>query len=207
MCPGRSLPGWCSRHRARAQRLAHDKREQRGSVSPATRLQRSQEIWVTTNRHWRREPASDSDAGPGADPDAGPGADADAGPGGDHHLRNKTGFPPRTRPYTRAVPSAAARKTQDTRAHPPNDTSGPSRRHAQRVQWPFSTTYGRMLPRGCVPMCLSLGCFAYIIHPLLKYFAPAAGSVLPVRRFLYAIRACFPATDDEIADADAFSVA
>eukprot|EP00964_Phaeocystis_antarctica_P116882 scaffold80745_cov62-Phaeocystis_antarctica.AAC.2 len=32
------------------------------------------------------------------------------------------------------------------RACAPADTSGPSRRHAQRAQWPFSTTYGRMLP-------------------------------------------------------------
>jgi hypothetical protein len=32
------------------QRLGHDKREQRRSVSPATRLQRSQEVWATTIR-------------------------------------------------------------------------------------------------------------------------------------------------------------
>ena len=57
------------------------------------------------------EPASDSDAGPGAD--------ADAGPGGDRQLGNKTGFPPRAWPYPHAVPSAAARKTQGARAHPP----------------------------------------------------------------------------------------
>jgi len=59
---------------------------------------------------------------PGAaasDSDAGPGADADSGRGGDHQLGYKTGFPPRTRPDPRAVPSAAARKTQGARAHPP----------------------------------------------------------------------------------------
>ena len=49
-CPDWSLRGWCSGRRARAQRLGHDKREQRRSVSPATRLQRSQEMWVTTIR-------------------------------------------------------------------------------------------------------------------------------------------------------------
>ena len=135
MCPGRSLPGWCSRHRARAQHLVHDKREQRGSVSPATRLQRKPEICVTTNTRFCPEPASESDAGPGTDSDAGPGTDSDAGPGtdsdagpgadsdsgprGDHQLGNKTGFPPRTWPYTHAVPSAPARKTQGARAHPP----------------------------------------------------------------------------------------
>ena len=61
--------------------------------------------------HWPPKPVSDSDAGPGAD--------ADAGPGVDHQLGNKTGFPPRTPPHPRAVPSAAARKTQGARAHPP----------------------------------------------------------------------------------------
>eukprot|EP00964_Phaeocystis_antarctica_P153922 scaffold122386_cov33-Phaeocystis_antarctica.AAC.1 len=78
-------------------------------------------------RHRSPEPASDSDSGPGADADSGPGADADSGPGadadsgpgGDHHLGNKTGFPHRTWPCPHAVPSAAARKTQGARAHPP----------------------------------------------------------------------------------------
>eukprot|EP00964_Phaeocystis_antarctica_P012344 scaffold6812_cov84-Phaeocystis_antarctica.AAC.2 len=79
---------------------------------------------------------------PASDSDAGPGADADSGPGGDHQLGNKTSFPPCTWPYPHALPSAAARKTQGARAHPPI----PSRRHAPRAQWPFSTTYGRMLP-------------------------------------------------------------
>ena len=59
---------------------------------------------------------------------------------------NKTDFPRRTRPYPRAVPSAAARKTQGARsACAAADTSGPSKRHAQRAQWPFSH-HLRMLP-------------------------------------------------------------
>ena len=90
MCPGWLLPGWCSGRRARAQRLAHDKREQRGSVSPATRRQRSQEMWVTTQTH-----SLLTNTGPLALP--GP-SDSDAGPGV-HHLGNKRGFQPRTRPY------------------------------------------------------------------------------------------------------------
>ena len=39
-----------------------------------------------------------------SDSDAGNGVDADAGPGNDHQLGNKMGFPPRIRPYLRAVP-------------------------------------------------------------------------------------------------------
>ena len=81
-------------------------------MSPATRLQ-PKPINLRNGKytHWSPEPASDSDSGPGAD--------SDSGPGGDHHLGNKTGFPPRTWPYPHAMPSAAARKTQGARAHPP----------------------------------------------------------------------------------------
>ena len=81
-------------------------------MSPATRLQ-PKPINLRNGKytHWSPEPTSDSDSGPGAD--------SDSGPGGDHHLGNKTGFPPRTWPYPHAMPSAAARKTQGARAHPP----------------------------------------------------------------------------------------
>ena len=81
-------------------------------MSPATRLQpKPRNLRNGKYTHSSPEPASDSDSGPGAD--------SDSGPGGDHHLGNKTGFPPRTWPYPHAMPSAAARKTQGARAHPP----------------------------------------------------------------------------------------
>ena len=120
VCPGRPLPGWCSRHRARVQSLAHDKREQRRSVSPATRSAvEAKKFAYDKYPLFSPEPASDSDAGPGAD--------ADAGPRADHQLGDKTGFPPRTWPYPHALPSAAARKTQGARAHPPISLDRPSR--------------------------------------------------------------------------------
>ena len=53
------------------------------------------------------------------DSDSGPGADADSGLSADHRLGNKTGFPRRNAAYPPALPSAAARKTQGARAHPP----------------------------------------------------------------------------------------
>ena len=82
------------------------------SVSPATRRRGSQKI-LRKDKYGLLSPEAASDS------DCGPGADSDCSPGGDHQLGNKTGFPPRTWPYPHAVPSAAARKTQGARAHPP----------------------------------------------------------------------------------------
>ena len=76
------------------------KREQRGSVSRATRLHRIQEICVTTNTLISARGRLPTPM------HAGPGDDADSGPAGGcryHQLGNKPrSFPPRTRPY---VPS------------------------------------------------------------------------------------------------------
>ena len=99
----------CTPHSSRASQKHELRcaRISRRKCASQVRLVGSIRPYLVTARKWYSETG------------AGPGADADGGPGGDHQLGTKTGFPRRTRLYPRAVPSAAAWKTQGARGLPP----------------------------------------------------------------------------------------